>query len=158
MMAYGIIVGQTMPKVRCCALRNRLSLGSNTCCSQVFNVMFGNSFLDDPRAVVAIFTFTVMMPLSMLKVRARGKGLGLSYCGASALWLRPLPMTPGYPTMQKLESLAKWSGLALLGVAVLILITCIEGNLLPHAPARGNVNAFFQPRFVQVRTARRLIA
>eukprot|EP00045_Choanoeca_perplexa_P005195 m.44023 g.44023 ORF g.44023 m.44023 type:complete len:455 (+) comp12987_c0_seq1:130-1494(+) len=96
MMAYGIIVGQTLPKV--------------------FNAMFGDSFLDDPRAVIAIFTFIVMMPLSMLK---------------------------------KMESLAKWSGLALIGVAVLIVITCVEGNRLPRSPGRGNVNAFFQPRFVQ---------
>eukprot|EP00730_Choanoeca_flexa_P019843 TRINITY_DN9705_c0_g1_i6.p1 TRINITY_DN9705_c0_g1~~TRINITY_DN9705_c0_g1_i6.p1 ORF type:complete len:450 (+),score=105.19 TRINITY_DN9705_c0_g1_i6:152-1501(+) len=96
MMAYGIIVGQTMPKV--------------------FNAIWGDSFLDDPRVVIVIFTFTVMMPLSMLK---------------------------------KLEYLAKWSGLALFGVAVLILITCIEGNRLKHTPERGNVNAFFQTRFVQ---------
>eukprot|EP00045_Choanoeca_perplexa_P000927 m.16933 g.16933 ORF g.16933 m.16933 type:complete len:142 (-) comp10628_c0_seq2:756-1181(-) len=97
MMAYGIIVGQTMPKV--------------------FNALFGDSFLDDSRVVIAIFTFTTMMPLSMLK---------------------------------RMESLAKWSSLALVGVVVLVVITCVEGNSLPRSSDRGSIKAFFQPQVVEV--------
>ncbi|EDQ88030.1 uncharacterized protein MONBRDRAFT_37692 [Monosiga brevicollis MX1] len=47
MIAYGIIVGQTLPKV--------------------FHAIWGQSFLDDRHAVIAIFTLVLMMPLSMQK-------------------------------------------------------------------------------------------
>merc|ERR1711916_48981 len=53
-------------------------------------------------------------------------------------------------SMQKrLESLARWSALALFGVCVLVLIVIIEGSRVPHPPNRGNVDSFFQPHFVQ---------
>lgn len=48
MIAYGIIVGQTLPKL--------------------FDSMLGHSFLSDRRAVIILMTFTVMLPLSCNKV------------------------------------------------------------------------------------------
>lgn len=49
MIAYGIIVGQTMPKIFAAAL--------------------GESFLSQRRPVIALLTFGLMIPLSMNKVR-----------------------------------------------------------------------------------------
>ena len=56
MIAYGIIVGQTMPKI--------------------FDAMLGDSFLSHRRPVIAMLTIGLMLPLSMNKVGSRGGGRG----------------------------------------------------------------------------------
>jgi sodium-coupled neutral amino acid transporter 11 len=53
MIAYGIIVGQTMPKI--------------------FDAMLGESFLSHRRPVIAVLTLGLMMPLSMNKVCTAGE-------------------------------------------------------------------------------------
>eukprot|EP00049_Salpingoeca_infusionum_P011601 m.202579 g.202579 ORF g.202579 m.202579 type:complete len:465 (+) comp14977_c1_seq14:3016-4410(+) len=66
MIAYGIIVGQTLPKV--------------------FTVILGESFLSNPKVVIAVMTLFFMLPLSANKhIEALGKWSAVSLCGVTIL-------------------------------------------------------------------------
>eukprot|EP00055_Hartaetosiga_balthica_P008710 m.33309 g.33309 ORF g.33309 m.33309 type:complete len:422 (-) comp6441_c3_seq1:478-1743(-) len=96
MIAYSIIVGQTLPKL--------------------FDSAFGSSFLSHREPVITIFTLFFMIPLSLNK---------------------------------EIESLSRWSLLALTGVFVLIVIVIIEGAIVDSPDDRGNPLVFANSNFVQ---------
>eukprot|EP01147_Barroeca_monosierra_P001128 gene1128-4348_t len=50
---------------------------------------------------------------------------------------------------KRIESLSRWSALALTGVLILIILVCVEGNVTAPPEDRGDPLIFFRPRFVQ---------
>lgn len=128
MIAYGIIVGQTLPKV--------------------FDVVLGTSFLSDRQAVIVVMTFCVMLPLSSNKVCCLQSPLcvlgQMGHAHGHAL------LTRLRCSFQDIAKLSRFSALAMFGVLVIVLVTLIRGQQIEAPPGRGeNPYNFIAPNVAQ---------